>query len=522
MAGKIFISYRRDDSEGYAGRIYDRLGSHFGYDNIFMDVDMIEPGVDFVDVINDAIKTSDVVMILIGKRWMNAADSQGNRRLDKPEDFVRLEIASALRREIRVIPVLVGESNMPNPTKLPTDISALTRRNAIEITHARFNSDMNKLIRALESAIKYSEGLTKQAKKQNKKKVPAPKKARAEKKKAPPKPKAEPKKKKETYDSDDSKADVGWIITKNLIYLAVFWAIAWIGSWILAFLSKNGANFLQYQYSGSANGWVMLTLYGWIFVLGSMLVFPRRDYWEIDTRKIIAGFVAGIAYGMITWLFTNGPFEIHLKYIFAYPLNIGILILIFASYYYGPVAGFFAGVLGQMIFSIILLEGIFVHEMIGYGIIGLAPGLWAEFVKRPNWRNRLVWAVVVFVVFSGIPAISYFGDWAYGNIRGRSFLCAPTCGWTIYVVAAILLIVNFWSFIEDDYRIPGIIAAVGVALGLGYGTLMDVFWRNGFDAIYSLTDYFNGGFSPNLGVLMLLGMGGMIAWLWGKENFTKP
>ena len=104
MSGQIFISYRRDTSAMSAGRLYDRLSSHFASNQIFMDVDTIEPGVDFVRTIEEAVAACDVLIAVIGGRWLISPDEKGRRRLDNPEDFVRVEIATALKRGIRVIP----------------------------------------------------------------------------------------------------------------------------------------------------------------------------------------------------------------------------------------------------------------------------------------------------------------------------------------------------------------------------------------------------------------------------------
>jgi hypothetical protein len=131
---KIFISYRRDDSGGWAGRLYDRLSQHFGRDNVFMDIDTIEPGLDFVEVIGQAVGSCDALIALIGKQWLTLTDDAGRRRLDDPEDFVRLEIAAALARNIRVIPALVQGARMPRSPDLPDVLRMLARRNAHEIS----------------------------------------------------------------------------------------------------------------------------------------------------------------------------------------------------------------------------------------------------------------------------------------------------------------------------------------------------------------------------------------------------
>jgi len=157
MSGKIFISYRREDSSGVTGRIYDRLESHFGSDRIFMDVDAIEPGMDFVKAIESAISATNVFLVVIGPTWLTATDAAGNRRLENPEDFVRSEVSAALSRDIRIIPVLVSGAMMPRSTDLPDDLKSLTHRNAIELSHTRFNMDAERLIHALEQVFEQFE-----------------------------------------------------------------------------------------------------------------------------------------------------------------------------------------------------------------------------------------------------------------------------------------------------------------------------------------------------------------------------
>ncbi|MGZ5276121.1 MAG: toll/interleukin-1 receptor domain-containing protein, partial [Caldimonas sp.] len=135
----IFISYRRDDSAPYAGRLYDRLTAHFGKGQVFMDIDQIGPGEDFVEVIDRKVGACGIAVVLIGKTWLSASDAEGKRRLDDPEDFVRLEVATALERNIRVLPVLVGGAKMPRMQQLPESLAVLSRRNAFEISDSRFH-----------------------------------------------------------------------------------------------------------------------------------------------------------------------------------------------------------------------------------------------------------------------------------------------------------------------------------------------------------------------------------------------
>src|ERR1700753_2355815 len=133
MTGKIFISYRRDDDAGTTGRLSDELKKTFDADQLFLDVDNIEPGLDFVEVIEDRISKSDVLLAIIGEHWIDACDKGGKRRLDSPRDPVRLEIEAAINQKKRVIPVLIGETRMPEAEVLPKSMCALAGRNAITI-----------------------------------------------------------------------------------------------------------------------------------------------------------------------------------------------------------------------------------------------------------------------------------------------------------------------------------------------------------------------------------------------------
>lgn len=149
----IFISYRRDDSAGYAGRLYDRLSAHFGTDQVFMDVAGIELGTDFVTAIEQAVGSCKVLIVVIGDEWLTTTDAAGRRRLDDPHDFVRLETSVALEREIRVVPVLVGGALMPRGDELPAELKALARRQAIEISHKQWEASTRELILALNTML---------------------------------------------------------------------------------------------------------------------------------------------------------------------------------------------------------------------------------------------------------------------------------------------------------------------------------------------------------------------------------
>jgi TIR domain len=146
----VFISYRRQDAPDLAGRLFDRLEERFGADRVFMDVDSIEPGLDFRAVISRAVSSCAVLLAVIGDKWLTVTDARGRRRLDNPDDYVRLEVEAGLTRDVRVIPVLVEGVAMPDSRELPDALSQLAGRNALEISHARFRRDAESLIAVVE------------------------------------------------------------------------------------------------------------------------------------------------------------------------------------------------------------------------------------------------------------------------------------------------------------------------------------------------------------------------------------
>lgn len=148
--GRIFLSYRREDTRHLAGRLADRLADRFGSAQVFMDVDTIEPGVDFASALTQAVGSCDVLIAMIGRSWLTIEDRYGHRKLDNPADFVVLEIQTALNRDIRVIPVLVDGAAMPRTGDLPEVLRGLARRNAARLDHETFRSDVNHLLTALE------------------------------------------------------------------------------------------------------------------------------------------------------------------------------------------------------------------------------------------------------------------------------------------------------------------------------------------------------------------------------------
>jgi hypothetical protein len=154
MANKIFISYRRDDSAGTAGRLHDRLAEKFGHSNLFIDVDNMPAGADFVEYLGKQVAICDIFLCAIGPQWLNNKDDEGRRRLDQPDDFVRVEIAEALKRKIPVIPVLIDGARVPKARELPDDLAPLTRRQAVELRNSQFGRDADALTQQIRAILR--------------------------------------------------------------------------------------------------------------------------------------------------------------------------------------------------------------------------------------------------------------------------------------------------------------------------------------------------------------------------------
>jgi len=146
----VFISYRRDDTQDVADRLYDTLSTRLGEEHVFMDVDSIEYGVDFEAVLEEKLNACDAMLTLIGPRWLSVTDPAGHRRLDSPEDYVRREIEAGLRRpDVRVIPILIHGASMPAAGDLPESLVPLTRRQACELTRSYFHPGVQRLLEQL-------------------------------------------------------------------------------------------------------------------------------------------------------------------------------------------------------------------------------------------------------------------------------------------------------------------------------------------------------------------------------------
>lgn len=155
--GKLFISYRRDDASGYARAIYQHLARHFGADAIFMDVESLSPGRDFVAEIHDSLAETSLILVLIGKDWIDR-QADGRARIDDSRDFVRLEVALGLEREIPVLPILLGDAAFPAEAEVPDDLKGLLRRNAVRVTHPRFAADMESVVSVAAEALGVASG----------------------------------------------------------------------------------------------------------------------------------------------------------------------------------------------------------------------------------------------------------------------------------------------------------------------------------------------------------------------------
>jgi TIR domain-containing protein len=151
---RIFISYRRDEAAAYAGWLTQILDQQLGTGQVFRDIDSIEPGLDFMEVIHRELDSCEVMLVLIGRTWLTMKGSTGRPRLQEPNDYVRLEIAAALaRQDVRVIPLILQGASMPRADELPDDLVGLTHRNAIELRDTSWYTDVGKVLTALERTV---------------------------------------------------------------------------------------------------------------------------------------------------------------------------------------------------------------------------------------------------------------------------------------------------------------------------------------------------------------------------------
>ena len=160
MSKRIFISYRRDDAASDAGRLADHLNRRFGANRVFLDVDAIEPGTDFVEVLQASLRQTAAMLVVIGPRWTSQRAPDGTRRLDDPNDFVRLEVETALGSGIRVVPVLVQGATLPRKEDLPASLAPLVTRQTAVLDYAEFHDDVERLCDRLAPLIGRRQGHT--------------------------------------------------------------------------------------------------------------------------------------------------------------------------------------------------------------------------------------------------------------------------------------------------------------------------------------------------------------------------
>jgi formylglycine-generating enzyme required for sulfatase activity len=158
---RIFLNYRHEDSSGYALAIFQQLRQHFGTDSVFRDVDSMDFGVDFVEEIERAVGSCQVLLATIGPQWVSVTDEKGQRRLEHPQDWVRLEIETALTRKVRVLPILVGGAKMPLEKDLPESLRPLTRRRAFVLSPTASHTELEQLMQSLEKVLGTSKDPTK-------------------------------------------------------------------------------------------------------------------------------------------------------------------------------------------------------------------------------------------------------------------------------------------------------------------------------------------------------------------------
>lgn len=150
---RIFISYRREDSAGWTGRLAEQLKQKFGSESIFMDIDTIQPGTDFTEAVRSAVAACDLLLAMIGPEWLSTKNADGQLRLEDPNDWVRIELTTALSRNIPIIPVLVGGASVPKLKALPENLTKLFHYQSHELTDKRWEYDTTQLLRVLENVL---------------------------------------------------------------------------------------------------------------------------------------------------------------------------------------------------------------------------------------------------------------------------------------------------------------------------------------------------------------------------------
>lgn len=368
---KIFISYRRDDTGGYAGRMYDRLAAHFGPDHLFIDVDTLEPGEDFVQAIEERVGSCDALIAVIGNKWLISTDENGRRRLDDPNDFVRLEIATALERKVRVIPALVDGASMPSPLELPECLLPLARRNALQVSSTLFTQSIELLIKSLEKLV--SPSLPSRTP-QNP--VPPAEANKGRKSPAATKPRVEaPAVEKEFRLSKAASIDALLLVGPQWLILAL------AGCWAIAY---GALRLFQLQYWGPHD--LIPLILGAVLVM-ALRVLPRIKSLRVDRELALSAL--GIATGRIcSFLFARLAIQ---------DWGWGFLLTMFT-----------ARALGGAICGVFLGAFLFRGKRLFFG--------------KPVLVNAIVWTLSGFLTFYG----SILGQFLFGAAIGGA------CGWSVF------------------------------------------------------------------------------------------
>jgi hypothetical protein len=291
-AQKVFICYRRQDSAPYAGRIYDAMVAKFGLENVFMDLDL-DPGVDFVERIKRVVSGCVALIVVIGPQWAELRDEDGGRRIEDPEDFVRLEVETGLHRDdVLLVPALVGGARMPRREDLPPELQTLARRNALELSEGRWRYDVGRLLDVLDERLPEV----------------------IEPDRTPP-------------ESEPAPVDVGWRLAVEGMLLAA--ATAWAGRWLSELIptaeetkaikksvfrledpieDEEGLVTVAEHVAGiTVKRTVTLALVG-----GALAIWLGRRLWRLDPfrhllRGLLVGAFAGVLGGAIWGVAVYGP-----------------------------------------------------------------------------------------------------------------------------------------------------------------------------------------------------------------------
>jgi hypothetical protein len=237
---KIAISYRRADSEAMTGRIFDRLIAHYGKGAIFRDIDDIPPGIDFRLHINQTLLKTQILLVIVGPQWFGVASDGGANRLQEESDPVRVEVETALRRRVPLIPILIGATKMPSAEQLPPGLKDFAFRNAVKVdTGQDFDHHMDRLIRSIDAVI---EQAPKSPPSRETKPPPAPKSSAPE--RAPdPAAEAPPRRSRASTSAlaTNAKAAVAAILTARMLWLGIAGGVAVLAVAALIFGLPGGS-----------------------------------------------------------------------------------------------------------------------------------------------------------------------------------------------------------------------------------------------------------------------------------------